>query len=450
MAVSTGIILCLASVLLKKQLSWFFLPGLVVVFAASWLYIANAPSETPVASDWEQRKPLWAKIQAVAKVSTIFGHKNLRRKGFNIKQKLRLWIFGILAIVTIVLIVLLTFARPAMAHLMKISKINKCLPLPKDIVPPFTNQQHLGGGKDSNAKLESHVPLHNGSNTDALNGITSPFATSMAMIRWNARRMERVPLLMKYAPFFHTVHISMPDMMPEKTMDFHNLTHDQYADGETIYLQLAHTMKLILDTQPKITGLLYFHFDSWVDPLAFGTANTNNIWLPAASNTRVNTISGPRFICMKDTREYPGWWGWERGWHKRAIRALDKLKELGVEYTYKEGEWCVAWTDVYYIPRRFFADYIFLSYLFGCVDLFHEVAIPTMLHVIDQSRRPNPYLPIIDRLGDCFGSCCDSSATVEDVLWTRCGHRLDYLNQGIVDAHYSRLDNETALLMKGP
>jgi hypothetical protein len=352
-----------------------------------------------------------------------------------------------------IVITVMAHARPGFVQLRKINSINKCIDLPTDIVPPFANSNHTRTPKASQphvgtSDINSVVPLFNSTQPDGSVMVSSPFKTTMAMVRWNARRMERVPLLMKYQPFFHTVHISMPDMIPEEKMDFHNLTHDQYGDGESIYIQLAHTMKLILDTQPEITGLLYFHFDSWVDPLAFANENPNNIWFPTVLNTRnYKGIHGPRFMCMTDPKDYP-WWGWDRGLHTQTIKTLEKLKELGLDYTYKEGEWCISWTDVYYIPRRFFADYIFLSYLFGCIDLFHEVAIPTMLHIIDQSRRSNPFEPILDLLGDCFGFCCDSSATLNDVLWHRCGHRLDYLNKEIVDGHYNRLDHEAAFLGK--
>ena len=280
--------------------------------------------------------------------------------------------------------------------------------------------------------------------------LTTPFKSTMAMIRWNGRRVERVPLLMKYAPFFHTVHISMPDMIPEKPPTFHNLTHDQYPDGERVYIQLARTMQLLLDEHPDIDGLMYFHFDAWIDPLAWGGANLNNIQFLSGFNTHLlDTRDGTlRFACMTDTRSYPHWWGWQRKWHLQALQALQTLKSYYLGYKVREDEWCLGWSDIYFIPRRFFADYIFLSHVFGCKDVFHEVAVPTMLHIIDQTRRGSPFRSVIDRIGDCWGGCCDSSARVEDILWSRCGHRLDYLNQALVDAHYGKLERQAEALGK--
>lgn len=306
-----------------------------------------------------------------------------------------------------------------------------CLTPPADIIRPFTD-------RDEPYKVT----------TGEGNLTASPFSNTLAMIRWNAKRMERVPLLLKYKPFFHTVHVSMPEVMPDKPEDYHNLTHSQYAHHETVYMQVAHTMKLILDEQPEIDGLFYFHFDSWIDPLAWADENRESIWFPTSHNTRQFEGDGPRYMCMTDWQKFPQWWGWYHKWNEKAVTVNGEIKRLNRGYDVVEDEFCVGWSDIFFIPRRFFADFIFLSYVYGCADLFHEVAIPTMLNIIDRSRRSSaaPHQPLIDRIGDCWGGCCDDSATAHDVLWTRCGHRLDYLKQELVDAHYGRLDEQTAWL----
>lgn len=275
--------------------------------------------------------------------------------------------------------------------------------------------------------------------------IESPFKNTMAMIRWNSAHPERIPTLMKYEPFFHTVHISMPGLLPDKDPEFHNLTHDQWPGTFTVYMQLAHTMQLILDKHPDIDGIMYYHFDAWIDPLAWAGANKHNIWFPSIVDIAPPNHGGPQFICTNDVNKY-NWWGWGADFHKHAMAAAAVVDHFNLEYTVKKDEWCVGWSDIYYIPRRFFADYIFLSEIFGGFSVFHEVAIPTMVHIIDQSRRRNPATPIIDRFGDCWGSCCASNPKIEDVLWARCGHRLDYLNQPVVDAFYSRLEAEGKML----
>jgi hypothetical protein len=113
-----------------------------------------------------------------------------------------------------------------------------------------------------------------------------------------------------------------------------------------------------------------------------------------------------------------------------------------MDFVVNPSEWCVGWTDIYYIPRRFFKDYIFLAEIFGGFETFHEVAVPTIVHIIDESRRMHPFIPVTDRFGDCWGSCCDGDPSELDVLWHRCGHRLDYLNDAVIAAHYTRLENE--------
>jgi hypothetical protein len=281
--------------------------------------------------------------------------------------------------------------------------------------------------------------------TDGTDRVESPFKNTMAMIRWNSPHPERIPLLMKYQPFFHTVHISMPGLMPEHPPEFHNLTHDQWPGTFTVYMQLAHSMKLILDSYPEIDGLMYYHFDAWIDPLAWTGANPYTIWFPSIVDTAPPAHGGPQFMCINDTSRY-NWWGWGEDFHKAAMAASNVVDHFDLEYKIKRDEWCVGWSDIYYIPRRFFADYIFLSEIFGGFGVFHEVAVPTMVHIIDQSRRRNPHRPVIDRIGDCWGSCCASDPRVEDVLWSRCGHRLNYLTQPVVDAFYNHLDEEAALL----
>jgi hypothetical protein len=85
----------------------------------------------------------------------------------------------------------------------------------------------------------------------------------MGFIRWNHPLAERLPLLQKYEPFFHTTHYSMP-LPEEQDSEVHNLTHDAYQNPLVTYTQIARTMQYILD-QPldssaaEITGIFYFH-----------------------------------------------------------------------------------------------------------------------------------------------------------------------------------------------
>jgi hypothetical protein len=275
--------------------------------------------------------------------------------------------------------------------------------------------------------------------------VESPLKNTLAMIRWNSAHPERIPQLMKYQPFFHTVHISMPDLLPDLDPGFHNLTHDQFSATYTVYTQLARTMRLILANYPQIDGLMYYHFDAWIDPMAWSNMKQKNIWYPSTSDRAPKEVFEPQFVCMTDTAGYP-WWGWEENYHVKSMAAAEAVLRSDAGYKVRRDEWCVGWSDIYYMPRRFFYDYIFLAEIFAKFDVFHEVAIPTMFHIIDQTRRTNPFRPVLDRIGDCWGSCCSSDPTVDDVRFARCGHRLDYLQPPVVDAFYDKLDGQAKML----
>ncbi|KAF6826422.1 hypothetical protein CMUS01_09449 [Colletotrichum musicola] len=416
MDITTIILLSVSAAYYKAKYSSFVIPGTVLIFIASLAYLKYSPVKDYAAlSPTEEGRP-----------SLSTGPS---------KQKLRISLLTLASFLGACIVPFATVAEPPHTPeyrlVMRDDTDGHCLTPPADILRPFTD-------RDEPYKVS----------TGEGNLTASPFSNTLAMIRWNAKRTERIPLLLKYQPFFHTVHVSMPEVMPDKPEDYHNLTHSQYGHHETVYMQVAHTMKLILDEQPEIEGLFYFHFDSWIDPLAWADENRESMWFPTSHNTRQFEGDGPRYMCMTDWQKFPQWWGWYHKWNEKAVTVNGEILRLNRGYDVVEDEFCVGWSDIFYVPRRFFADFIFLSYVYGCADLFHEVAIPTMLNIIDRSRRSSAakHQPLIDRIGDCWGGCCDDSATAHDVKWTRCGHRLDYLKQELVDAHYGRLDEQAAWL----
>lgn len=89
------------------------------------------------------------------------------------------------------------------------------------------------------------------------------------------------------------------------------------------------------------------------------------------------------------------------------------------------------WSDIYYIPKHFFHDFINLGNVFHAVDSFHEVAIPTMIHIIDLTYQLTPFHSVITRLGDCWGNCCKNGSTPADIQWERCGHRIDLSDENL-------------------
>lgn len=112
--------------------------------------------------------------------------------------------------------------------------------------------------------------------------LTSPFDKTLAIIRWNHPHPERIPSLQKYEPFFHTVHYSMPGLVPDQTDTIHS---DNAGDDYTIFREVANIMQLFLDQpeespESEIESLLFFHFDAWLNPLNFASNDFNQMWLP--------------------------------------------------------------------------------------------------------------------------------------------------------------------------
>ncbi|TAQ89874.1 hypothetical protein B7494_g1813 [Chlorociboria aeruginascens] len=410
-SVSTGILLYLSPILFGTELSFLVLPGTIVVFIASWLYMEGAapkdPNPPPKESNSEPQKlSIFGKMAAVSKLH----HKTVLVSG---------------TIFTVIVVAFLTMG-------------NSQMPDPVGHKAPTPSASN-GGSKSSSG----------GTTNDGSPILTSPFKNTLAMVRWNSNHPERMPLLMKYAPFFHDMHFSMPHYLPDKP-EYHNLTHDSWETIEYPYLQIAKTMQLILDAKDndptsEIDGLLYYHFDAWIDPLAYTGANMHNIWFPDVADIAPPNAGGPRFECMTNPEKY-NWWGWGNNFHHSAMAAAAVVDHFDMDYVVNPKEWCVGWTDIYYVPKRFFADYIFLASIFGGFSVFHEVAVPTMIHIIDQSRRRHPMRSVMDKFGDCWGSCCASNPDEHDILWNRCGHRLDYLNEAVINAHYNRVDEQAKML----
>jgi hypothetical protein len=71
-AVATGILLYVSPILFGTKLSFLVLPGTVVVFVASWLYMDNPPPKeapAPANAHVEPQKPsIFARLQAYQKV----------------------------------------------------------------------------------------------------------------------------------------------------------------------------------------------------------------------------------------------------------------------------------------------------------------------------------------------------------------------------------------------
>ncbi|PMD62276.1 uncharacterized protein K444DRAFT_627235 [Hyaloscypha bicolor E] len=293
--------------------------------------------------------------------------------------------------------------------------------------------------------FSDHISKPTSPNTSIIH---SPFNTTLGFMKWNHHLPDRIPLIQKYEPFFHTIHYSMP-LPDEKDSELHNLTHDAWQNPLVNYVQIARTMQFILD-QPanssanEITGLLFLHFDAWIDPLSFATEDFSKIWI-----AYTQAYGGPQYICGTSRAQFGGWVGLnaDRNWHYPLLSAQVDLASANTSYIFNKDEWCIGWSDIYYIPREYFADYVYLAAFYGAQNAFHELVIPSIMRIIDQTRRRKDFSSIINYLGHCFGGCCAPGADMNQLMSHRCGHKLDYLgNWDVINAHYERLDKEAERL----
>ncbi|KAM4060136.1 nucleotide-sugar transporter [Hirsutella rhossiliensis] len=192
-AVATGILLYISPMLFGSELGAFVPIGTIIVFFASCLYMAYpAPQPGPVA-------PLAGDSRSPQRFTR---HGSL--------------ILGSLTITTIGIVTFMAMFK------------NKA---PISVLP---ENQNVAKNPTS----------------------ASPFHDVLAMVRWNSAHPERIPYVMKYQPFFDTVHISIPDMMPGYPTEAYNWTHDQFPGTFTIYHQVAEIMQLALAGKSNIKGLI--------------------------------------------------------------------------------------------------------------------------------------------------------------------------------------------------
>ncbi|KAK5053699.1 hypothetical protein LTR84_001660 [Exophiala bonariae] len=390
-AFSTAILLYLAPFLFDVKFSALVIPGTLVVFMATWLYIETAMK--PAATHAQPEAATNEKASSSCRLELLVSVITLPKWG-----PLGLSIAGIVFAGSIATI----------------------------------NTWKIEGYQKQHDNVEtSTADMANNQSHRA--GVKSPFANTLGFVRWNEAYLERIPLIQKYDPFFHTIHYSIPNYVadPPTGGKFVIVTHSSWDNHENVYIPVADTMALILnDTEySSIEGLLFFHFDLWINPLEFTFMDYDRIWSTYITHYK-----------SKEAGNGWHWWDvrplWEQG--TSAIAALN-----GTQYD-KTVEVCANWADVYYVPRKYFSDFIYLSHL---VDpMFHESAIPTMFNIIDRTYRQQDAGKEYVNLADCWGGCCASNPTPEDIMWARCGHRLNYLDPDTTVLHYMRLDRQVNTL----
>ncbi|KAI9765212.1 MAG: hypothetical protein M1840_007704 [Geoglossum simile] len=406
-SISAGILLFISMLFFGTEAGVFAIVGTMVVFIAVWIYFAapneQGPDHILVAADTSYQTPssqdrgLWGENKGEVQEGLLPWGSSHRSTG---------WLSWIaLAIKGTATIAIVVAASNA-------GSLEPLIDMPAN--PP---------------QLPSEQP----------GVLNSPLENTLAFVRWN-RRGEFIPMIETYRPFFHDLHYSIPVLTNDA-----NLTSDGLEDGSYVYKQVADTMQLILDEQPEVNGLLYYHFDSWIDPMLFGNMDSKSIWYPDSLE--------PKFICTDRVKSLP-WVFDARDDARRAKVAAKILEDRNSGYKVDIDQFCDGSSDIYYIPRRFFEDFIYLSAVFYDLKVFHEIAIPTMVTIIDNTHRASiigdssQISPL-----DCWGSSRSSSSgpSRHDTTWRKCGHKLDYSDRDVTLAFYDRLAQSARWLgTKGP
>jgi hypothetical protein len=296
---------------------------------------------------------------------------------------------------------------------------------------------------------------------DPSNIVTSPFKNTVAFIRINHDLPQREKLVRDaYEPFFHTVHVSMPS--DERKHGKHKVTEtsperDYWDDSYLPYPPVKDLLNLLLEKEQAeehstknstsskgpIEGLLYFHFDAWIDPLGFQDMPFDKLWYP----TKGDVLS---YKCMRgDPYRAPNWMWFVNNDGLANVKKSNRVAaSLLPHMNIDVEEYCLGWSDIYYVPQRFFQDYIDLTGAYGAVPLFHEIALPTIWRIIERTYSTHPSNTVLYRWGDCFGGCCHPVEFKDEILENRCGHKFDYLQWETTRVHYDRMEKNKKLLGK--
>lgn len=182
----------------------------------------------------------------------------------------------------------------------------------------------------------------------------------------------------------------------------------------------------IKDLSEDGSDLLYAHIDAWlhlprllqspwyasgdiaVSPsLGVGITRTPTcIEVAAIGRCRpVNSTRGPTRCVLQCEHNN---WTW---WH-------NSLPQCRIAATQRDLAWCCySWADILFLPAS--ALRAFRSLASSFAKVFHEVAIPTILHALwaNASIRWEPSL-------DCLGGCCADVPWNAAVQQSMCAHRL--------------------------
>eukprot|EP00959_Pyramimonas_sp_CCMP1952_P378734 7933521-Pyramimonas_sp.AAC.1 len=154
------------------------------------------------------------------------------------------------------------------------------------------------------------------------------------------------------------------------------------------------------------------HSDFWIYPsYVVDTAALNKIWHLGPGLTRADDCSGViDTMCLAEFHSDPTWFWWENSMEAafRAWQDMEKLLpfgSIGNISALHAAKVCAGWADLFYLPVSTLNPFSDLSYVFK--DVFHEVAVPTILEILVLAER------VKRRKLWCWGGCCGTAGIAE-------------------------------------
>ena len=191
-----------------------------------------------------------------------------------------------------------------------------------------------------------------------------------------------------------------------------------------------------------LAGVLYLHFDLWVQPWRLQLP-LRSVWALPAGRIMLKASGPTRLLPLEcfnasQTREYrtlhPAW-TWSRDLPpslaglRRACATVGSSSAAGSHAfdafcAPRSERLCIGWSDAYYVPAHAVAPFAALSTAFASAGANAELALPTMLHMLASGGAgTHAHYDRLHRL-PCWGFCCSSTPCPELLARYACGHRM--------------------------
>jgi len=122
-----------------------------------------------------------------------------------------------------------------------------------------------------------------------------------------------------------------------------------------------------------------------------------------------------------------------------SLAASSAVAAEAAARVHARGEACAGWIDLFHLPVGAWREVAALAAHYARHGVWHEVAVPTMLHILSNGSDPARE----DLIAGCFGCCCCSPAKGLDpailVAQYPCGHRLNLADARTRDAFVAML-----------